>query len=138
MTAELCSAALPMIGTRISPTKNFDSPMSCRAGPSDPTSNSDSTATSAVAPSSTTTAVRADHTASSSDSGAWNRCSWVTVVNTSAAAYSSMSTPATTPLTTSRWTNPCCPVVSTNRAGMSKPITARVSDDECTPAACSL
>ena len=48
ITAELCSAALPMIGTRMRPTNSRESPRSSSAGSRDRTSSSDSRATRAV------------------------------------------------------------------------------------------
>ena len=84
-TADECSAALPMMGIRISPTKNSEMPMSSSAVSSDPTRNSDISATRPVASRSMPIALRRDHAGCSVSSGTWNRCSCVTKVNTRAA-----------------------------------------------------
>src|SRR4249919_1917268 len=102
MIADECSAALPMIGITIRPTKSSDSPRSAKAGSSEPTRNSASSATTAAAASSTPTAVPFDHSACSSGEGVRNRCSWVISVKIRAAAYSAIRTAATVALTTSR------------------------------------
>ena len=84
--------------------------------------------------SSTTTARLRVHAAVSPSSGVRNRCSCVTNVNTRAATYSRISTPATTPLTISRWANVASVAPSANSAGINSPVTARASDVACTDA----
>ena len=74
-----------------------------------------------------------DHAGVSSSCGVRNRCSCVTSVKTSAATYIKISTPATTPLTTSRCAN-VARVPSEKSAGISRPVTARASDVACTDA----
>ena len=91
-TAEECSAALPMIGITISPTKSSESPSVSSAGSSEPTRNSDISATNAVATRSITIARRRDHVGASSSDGVRNRCSCVISVKTSAATYRTIST----------------------------------------------
>jgi hypothetical protein len=58
--------------------------------------------------------------------------------NVRAAAYRTIRTPATVPLTTSRWRRSWLPVDCTNSAGMSSPVTARASWVAWTPAARAL
>ena len=55
-TATMCSARLPIVGMRITPTNSSDSPNCSMNGSIDPTRISDSTASSAAATSSTPTA----------------------------------------------------------------------------------
>ena len=62
----------------------------------------------------------------------------MTIVKASAAAYIAMRTRATTTLTVSRSTNRLDPVARTNSAGMSRPVTASMSEVECTLAAAAL
>ena len=85
ITADECSAAFPMIGMRIKPTKASESPSDSIAVSREPTRNSAISATSAVEPRRSPIALRGTTAAPRAPPGVWNRCSWVISVKASAA-----------------------------------------------------
>ena len=127
-TADACSAALPITGMRMRPTKIGEILSVCKAGLRAETRSSDSRPTSNAAPSKTLPASTLDHSGFSLDVGVRNRCALVNCMKTRADPYNTISVAATPVETTSRSPLETLGAVATSSAGTPSPATARTSD----------